>query len=280
MKIITSPQEMQEWSLKRRAEGETIAFVPTMGALHEGHLSLLHEGLKLADHLVLSIFVNPAQFGPKEDLNRYPQDFEGDLKKISRLNVSVVFHPSAQEIYSQGFQTFVEVEALSNLLCGENRPGHFRGVATVVLKLFNIIQPHLALFGEKDFQQLRIIQQMVKDLNLPVQIKPMPIVREADGLAMSSRNRYLSKEERESALAISHSLKKAEALVQNGCSDLHEIRNMVCATLAETKKIRINYVTLSDPETLQELKTFKTPLLLAIACLVRKTRLIDNCLLR
>lgn len=280
MKIIESPPEMQEWSLHRRTQRERIALVPTMGSLHEGHCSLLREGKKLADHLVLTLFVNPSQFGPNEDFSRYPRDLEGDLNKAEACGVDVVFQPSVSAIYPAGFQTVVDVEKLSQPLCGEKRPGHFRGVATVVLKLFNITQPHIALFGEKDFQQLRIIQQMVKDLHLPVEIKPMPIVREADGLAMSSRNKTLSAEERGAALAISLSLTKAQMMVDQQINNVEEILKMVRATLEETRQIRVDYVKLCDPETLQELKFFKLPALLAIACFSGKTRLIDNCLLR
>ena len=280
MKIIRTVNAMQEFSKKARRAGKSVGFVPTMGALHEGHLSLLREGRKLGDQLVLSIFVNPTQFGPNEDLEKYPRDHEGDLKKAKGCKVDVVFYPKAKDIYPEGFQTFVNVEGLSKPLCGASRPGHFRGVATVVLKLFNIVQPHVALFGEKDFQQLKVIQRMVKDLDLPVEIKPMPIVREDDGLAMSSRNRYLSPEDRQAALAISLSLSKAQLMVDQGETNPKKIIEMVQATLEETKKIKIDYVKLCNPETLEDLKTLKLPALLAIACLIGKTRLIDNCLLR
>lgn len=279
MIILKNPQEVQHWSQATRRRGQTIALVPTMGALHEGHLSLLREGRKLADRLVLSLFVNPAQFGPGEDFDSYPRDEKEDLAKIKTCSVDVVFYPAPEIIYPTDYQTFVEVGELSKPLCGKSRPGHFRGVATIVLKLFNIVQPDVALFGQKDFQQLRVIQQMVKDLNLPVKIKPMPIVREKDGLAMSSRNAYLTPEERTTALAIPLSLKKAQELVSQGEKDPKTILNAVVATLTESKKIQIDYVSLCDPETLEELKELKLPALLAVACFVGKTRLIDNCLL-
>ena len=279
MLLIKTTQEMQSWSLAARKSGQTVAFVPTMGYLHKGHLSLLKEGKKSADKLVLSIFVNPTQFGPTEDLERYPRDEEGDLAKAKACGVDVVFYPAKEAIYPENYQTFVEVTTLAKPLCGKTRPEHFRGVATVVLKLFNITQPTIALFGEKDFQQLRVIEQMVKDLNLPVKIKPMPIIREADGLAMSSRNKYLSPEERKAALAIPLSLQKAQELVAQGEKNPKTILNTVIATLTESKKIEIDYVSLCDPQTLEELTAFKTPALLAIACRVGKTRLIDNCLL-
>lgn len=270
---------MQKWSWSQRSQGSTIAFVPTMGALHEGHCSLLREGRRSADKLVLSIFVNPTQFGLNEDLEKYPRDEKSDFEKAKECGVDVIFYPDPQTIYPKGYQTLVNVEALSKSLCGASRPGHFRGVATVVLKLFNIVQPTVAFFGEKDFQQLRVIQQMVSDLNLPVAIKPMPIVREKDGLAMSSRNKYLSPEERKTALAISSSLQKAKALVAQGEHNPKIILNTVVATLTESKKIQIDYVSLCNPQTLEELTTLKLPALLAVACFVGKTRLIDNCIL-
>lgn len=279
MIVLKTPQEMQAWSLKTRQRGQAIAFVPTMGALHEGHLSLLREGRRSADKLVLSIFVNPTQFGPNEDLERYPRDEKGDFEKAKQCGVDIIFYPDAQTIYTKGFQTFIDVKKLSKPLCGARRPGHFKGVATVVLKLFNIIQPSLALFGEKDFQQLRVIQQMVRDLNLPITIKPMPIVREKDGLAMSSRNATLTPEERKTALAIPLSLQKAQTLVAQGEQDLKTILNMVVATLTESKKIEIDYVSLCDPEALEELTELQLPAFLALACFVGKTRLIDHCLL-
>ena len=271
---------MQEWALKRKEHGEKIALVPTMGALHEGHLSLLREGKRLADHLVLSIFVNPLQFGPAEDFKKYPKVLEKDLNKAAECGVDIVFYPKSQDIYPKDFQTSLVLGALSKPLCGATRPGHFPGVATVVLKLFNIVQPNVALFGQKDYQQLRIIQQMVKDLNLPVEIKPMPIVREDDGLAMSSRNRYLKPDERQAALAVSLSLAKAQSLVDQGEKNVEALLKTVQATLEETKRIKVEYALLCDPKTLEPLKTLKLPALLAVACRVGETRLIDNCVLR
>lgn len=280
MEIIRTAQEMQAWSFARRKAGKTVAFVPTMGALHEGHMSLLREGRHRADILVCSVFVNPAQFGPGEDLSRYPRDIENDLKKIKELKADAVFLPGDDAIYPKGYQTYVTVDEVTRHLCGLSRPGHFRGVATIVLKLFNIVTPDVAIFGEKDFQQLVVIKRMVKDLNLPVEIVGMPIVRETDGLAMSSRNRYLSAEERNAALSLSQSLTKAELLVQKGERDPKKIIKTVRDALYAAKTVHVDYVELCDPDTLESMKTFRPPALLAIAAFVGPTRLIDNRLLR
>lgn len=276
MNVVTTSKEMQAWALAAKKAGEQIAFVPTMGALHEGHCSLLREGRKLTSKLVLSIFVNPTQFEPNEDLSKYPRNLEGDLAKAKACGIDVVFLPSSHEIYPEGYKTSVHVEGFSDLLCGKSRPGHFQGVATVVLKLFNIVQPDIAFFGQKDFQQLRVIEQMVQDLNLPVQIVGMPIVREADGLAMSSRNQYLSPEERKTALALSASLSLSEELIKQGVRDSQKILQDVRHLLEESGKIRIDYISLCDPKTLQEQETLSLPALLALACFVGSTRLIDN----
>lgn len=276
MKIISNPKEMQSASLFLRGRHKKIAFVPTMGSLHEGHLALLKKGRELGDILVLSLFVNPTQFGPHEDFKRYPRDAKEDLEKAKSAGADFVFMPPAKEMYGENFETFAQLENLPKFLCGKSRSTHFRGVATVVAKLFNIILPHTALFGEKDYQQLKIIQKMVRDLNFPIEIVSIPIVREKDGLAMSSRNQYLTPQERQSALSISQSLTIAQAMVAEGIKNKSQILNTVSATLLETKKIRIDYVTLSDPETLEELKQFKLPVLLAIACFINKIRLIDN----
>jgi pantoate--beta-alanine ligase len=200
---------MTAWSEAARQRGDRIAFVPTMGALHEGHVSLLREGRRHGERLVLSIFVNPTQFGPNEDLARYPRDLDGDLALAASAGTDVAYVPDAAAVYPPGFQTFVQVREVENGLCGDRRPGHFAGVATVVCKLFNVVRPHVALFGEKDFQQLAVIRRMVRDLDMSVDVVGMPIVREADGLAMSSRNRYLSPAERQRALSLSRGLTAA-----------------------------------------------------------------------
>ena len=271
---------MQNWSLQEGKKGKTIAFVPTMGALHEGHLSLLREGKSRADRLVLSIYINPAQFGPKEDFRRYPRETENDLKKAKELKTDVVFLPTDEEIYPKGYQTYVTVEEVTKYLCGVSRPGHFRGVATIVLKLLNIVMPHIALFGEKDYQQLVVVRRMVQDLNLPIDIVGMPIVRETDGLAMSSRNRYLSPSERNAALSISRALTKAEVLVASSERSLKKILSAVYEIIHAAQVVHIDYVSLCDPETLEELASLKLPALLAIAAFVGPTRLIDNRILK
>ncbi len=276
MDIIEKPEEMQNFSEALRLSGKRIAFVPTMGYLHEGHLSLMREGRKRGDVLVVSIFVNPTQFGPGEDYDRYPRDLERDIGLMRDIPVDVVFHPSAQDMYPEGYQTFVEVTELTKYLCGRSRPGHFRGVTTVVAKLFNIVKPHVALFGYKDYQQLKVIERMVKDLNYGVEIVGMPIVREKDGLAMSSRNSYLSPEERKDALSIYRALKKAEEMFKEGVRDAEEIRRTVRSML----KGEIDYVSVCDPETLVEIEgEIKDRALLAVAVKIGKARLIDNTIL-
>jgi len=276
MEIFKTAEEMHAWSARQRRDGKTIAFVPTMGALHQGHLSLLREGRRRGDRLTLSIYVNPTQFGPTEDLGNYPRDLHGDLEKAREQGVDAVFLPTDQVMYPQGYQTYVTVDDLAHPLCGQRRPTHFRGVATVVTKLFIIVAPDVAIFGEKDFQQLVLIHRMSRDLNLPVEIVGCPIVREQDGLAMSSRNAYLSPEEREAARSLFRSLDVAQALVDKGATDPGAILKQVRATIEATKLARIDYAKLVDPDTLKELPTFKAPALLALAAFVGKTRLIDN----
>lgn len=280
MEIIKTVEEMRAWSIKERGQGRTISFVPTMGALHEGHLSLLREGRHRADRLVLSIYVNPMQFGPGEDFSRYPRETENDLKKAKDLKTDVVFMPADEIMYPAGYQTYVTVEEVTKYLCGASRPGHFRGVATIVLKLFNIVGPAVAVFGEKDYQQLVVIRRMVSDLNLPVEVVGMPIVREKDGLAMSSRNRYLSPNERKAALSISKSLSKTDVLVRGGERDVRVLKKTVRDTIEAEKIVHIDYIKICDPGTLEELPALRLPALAAIAAFVGPARLIDNCILR
>lgn len=271
---------MQARSDNMRGDGKTIVFVPTMGFLHEGHLSLVREGQKYGDDLVVSIFVNPAQFGPGEDLETYPRDFERDLELLRKEGVDAVFAPDARQIYGENFQTFVELEKLPKHLCGLSRPVFFKGVATVVTKLFNIVKPHAAIFGEKDYQQLTIIRQMVRDLNFDINIVGARTVREADGLAMSSRNIYLNPKQRMSALSLNRSLIKAQELVENGLFDTAEIIDEAANMIRSQPETEIDYIVICDPETLDDIKTIDRPARMALAVKVGKARLIDNMLLK
>jgi pantoate--beta-alanine ligase len=279
MKVIREPQTMQNYSDEQRARARRIALVPTMGYLHEGHLSLMREGKKRADTLVVSVFVNPTQFGPKEDLDAYPRDFERDERLMREVAVDVVFHPTEQEMYGNGYQTYVTVEKVTQNLCGQARPMHFRGVATVVTKLFNIVKPHIALFGEKDFQQRVVIQTIVKDLNLDVEIVGCPIVREPDGLAMSSRNAYLNAEERQEALAIKMALDKARDLCREGEKRTHVFVDEIHRILGDHPLVRTDYVKVCNTKTLADVETIEGETVVAVAAFVGKTRLIDNCVL-
>lgn len=270
---------MQRYSDLAHQEGKTIAFVPTMGYLHEGHLSLMKKGRELADLLIASIFVNPAQFGPKEDLSTYPRNIRRDLELLTGEGVDKVFLPDEKEIYPDGFQTYVELKNLPFHLCGLSRPVFFRGVATVVLKLFNIVKPDFAIFGEKDFQQLLVIKQMVKDLNLDMEIVGGPIVREKDGLAMSSRNSYLSPEERANALILNKALKKAGENLKNGVRDSAQIIKEAAAMIESCPGAVIDYINICDPDTLEDIKTIEKPALMALAVKIGATRLIDNMIL-
>jgi pantoate--beta-alanine ligase len=279
MIIINNINEMQTLALSLKREGKRITFVPTMGFLHDGHASLLREGRRLGDVLVLSIFVNPIQFGQNEDLDRYPRDMERDCTLAAECGVDIVFNPDADGMYPPGFQTGVTVREISLPLCGASRPGHFDGVATVVVKLFNIVQPDVALFGRKDYQQLAVIRRMTSDLCLPVDIMGMPIVRETDGLAMSSRNAYLSISERESALCLFKAITRARNLFAAG-------ERSVEVLLIETKGIidlepsaQIEYLEFRDGATLKDLKVADRTTLLALAVKIGRARLIDNTIL-
>lgn len=280
MKLIQDIDEMTMASMDMKSKGMTIALVPTMGYLHEGHLSLVRFAVDTADSVVVSIFVNPSQFGPNEDFARYPRDMERDKALLEAEGVDILFCPDPDDMYPDGFKTWVEVEGLSNIMCGASRPGHFRGVATVVCKLFNIIRPDRAVFGEKDFQQLAIIRRMVKDLNMPVEVAGCPIVRERDGLAMSSRNIYLDPEERRIAVCLFEALKLAEDLVKKGECLAERIMDEVKKHILSRPKTKIDYIFLGDPETLGPVDTIKDrPVLLALAVWVGGTRLIDNTIL-
>lgn len=271
--MITLPNisAMRKWRVGRAAVG----FVPTMGALHEGHLALMRSARAKNQSLVISIFVNPTQFGPKEDLVHYPRDLEGDLEKAASAAVDAVFVPSVEEMYPAGAQGAVMPGPLAEGLCGPFRPGHFAGVVTVVAKLFNIVQPNRAYFGEKDFQQLRVIEQMVVDLDFPVEIVRCPTVREVDGLAMSSRNRYLSPEDRQKAAAIYRVISGAAAATQSGERDARAMARTARLALAPIFD-RIDYVSVVDPVTLQEIERIEGEARIAIAAWLGTTRLIDN----
>ncbi|MGE0682569.1 MAG: pantoate--beta-alanine ligase [Candidatus Binatia bacterium] len=276
MELIPHIRDMQRWSEARRLEGKKIAFVPTMGFLHEGHLSLVREGKKRGDVVVVSIFVNPMQFNQQADFAKYPKSFEQDRQMLEEVGVDALFCPEAAEMYPEGFQTSVEVEKVSQPLCGAFRPGHFRGVATVVAKLFNIVKPHCALFGEKDFQQCVVIQRMVKDLSFDLDIIPMPTVRETDGFAMSSRNARLSPAEWQKGLCISHALRAAADMVSRGERQANAILQTVRELLERQGGVRIEYIALCHPESLEEVQEVSGPTLLAIAAWVGEVRLIDN----
>lgn len=279
MEIVNNPRDMQAAALAWRQQHQTIAFVPTMGYFHAGHLSLMRYGRKQGDRLVVSLFVNPTQFGPGEDLERYPRDPERDAALAREVGVDVLYTPSSAQMYPEGYQTYVTVEEVSRGLCGASRPGHFRGVATVVLKLFNQVLPHLAVFGDKDYQQLAVIKRLVADLDVPVEVVGRPIVREADGLALSSRNTYLSSEERQAALCLFKSLTWAQDAAASGQNRADKILPEVIQTINSAPHTRLDYAVLVDPDTLQSVDTIQGSARLAVAAWVGDTRLIDNILL-
>ena len=280
MEVIKTIKEMKEFSSQARQKGQTIAFVPTMGFFHEGHLSLMREGRKLGDLLIISLFVNPTQFGPSEDFQKYPKDLEKDGKMAEGVGVDVLFAPDASEMYPPDHQTTVRVEKVTQELCGRSRPVHFQGVATVVTMLFNIVMPHMAIFGEKDFQQLLMIRQMVKDLCMEIEIIGMPTIREADGLAMSSRNSYLSPKERQAALALYRALKKAEDLLQKGERLAEKIQKGMMEILLSEPLVKIDYVQICNASTLEDVHEIKGDVVIALAAYVGQTRLIDNLVYR
>ncbi|MGA9522362.1 MAG: pantoate--beta-alanine ligase [Myxococcaceae bacterium] len=275
--VLRTLDEAARWSEQVRLDGRRLAYVPTMGFLHEGHLSLMREGLRRADVVATSIFVNPTQFGPKEDLARYPRDFEGDLAKCESAGVSMVFAPDVSQMYPEGFQTFVDVGEVSQGLCGASRPGHFRGVATVVSRFFCILRPHVALFGEKDYQQLQVVRTVSRDLALGVDVVGMPTIREADGLAMSSRNSYLSPDERQRALSLSRGLRAAQALASAGTSNVADLVGAIRREI-QAAGMREDYVEIVDADTLKPLARLEAgkPARALVAGFLGQTRLIDN----
>ncbi|MEJ2031686.1 MAG: pantoate--beta-alanine ligase [Deltaproteobacteria bacterium] len=276
MDVIRSPAEMKAWSNRAADEGKTLALVPTMGFFHKGHLSLMRLARRRAERTVVSLFVNPIQFGPTEDLDRYPRDFERDAALAAQEKIDVLFAPDAVAMYPEGFQTRIVVTELSSGLCGASRPGHFEGVATVVTKLFHIVRPRLAVFGEKDFQQLGLIRRMVKDLDMDIDIVGHPIVREPDGLAMSSRNAYLAPAERESARCLFRSIRHARKLAAGGEADAGCLQATIEAMLTADPAVKVEYVAMVDETTLQPQKEINGSSRLALAVKIGRTRLIDN----
>lgn len=277
MQLITSPSEIQSICEKLRTSGNRIGFVPTLGALHEGHLSLIRQARSENDIVVISIFVNPIQFDRKKDFDSYPIGLESDLKLAESAGVDLAFVPSAEQMYSQGHSTFVKVEGtLTQVLCGAKRPGHFRGVTTIVCKLFNLVRPHRAYFGQKDAQQLRVIQQMVNDLNFDIEIVPMPTIREPDGLALSSRNKNLSLEEHQAALVISKSLNFASDLIKSGERKPSKLKEKIVEFISKEPLAKIDYVSIVNANTLEEAAEISGEVLIALAVFIGNTRLIDN----
>ena len=272
MQIVSSLADLRS---ARLSFSGTVGLVPTMGYLHEGHLSLIRRAREECDHVLVSIFVNPAQFGPKEDLSRYPRDLERDLRLIEPFT-DVVWTPSTETMYPQGYQTWVEVEAMTRPLEGAMRPGHFRGVTTVVAKLFNAVQPHKAYFGQKDAQQAAVIRQMVRDLNFPLEIVVCPTTREPDGLAMSSRNVYLNPDQRKAATVLFRSLSAAKDLYEAGERDAEQVRGKMKEVLTTEPLAEVQYVSCADYDSLEELDEIKGKALLSMAVFLGKTRLIDN----
>jgi pantoate--beta-alanine ligase len=279
MQTINSIKEMQTFSNREMGEGKTIALVPTMGFFHPGHLSLMEEGKRRGDFLVVSIFVNPTQFGAGEDYEDYPRDMERDQKLAEETGVDVIFAPPVDEMYPSDYQTCVNVEEVTRNLCGISRPAHFRGVTTVVCKLFSIVKPSFAIFGEKDFQQLVAIRQMVSDLNIDVKIVGMPIYREEDGLALSSRNKYLTPDERKAALCLFRSLMRAKELFRQGERKTEEILSEVMSIIEAEQLAEIDYVKICDVKTLKDIEQINQETVLALAAKIGKTRLIDNIIL-
>lgn len=276
MRLVKTIEEVRLQIREWKKEGMSIGFVPTMGYLHEGHGSLITKARENNDKVVVSIFVNPMQFGPNEDLASYPRDIEKDSEYVEELGGDLIFNPEPEEMYDEGFCSYVDMSVLTEELCGLSRPVHFRGVCTVVNKLFNIVKPDRAYFGQKDAQQLAVIKRMVKDLNMDLEIIGCPIVREEDGLAKSSRNTYLNAKERKAALVLSKSLKLAEKKLQEGCKDVDEIRNTIVEYIEKEPLAKIDYVKIVDTLTMQQVSNINNTVLIALAVFVGKTRLIDN----
>jgi len=276
MKTIIKIDAMKSAVKALKSKGEIIGFVPTMGYLHEGHLSLVRESIKKADCTVISIFVNPTQFGPTEDFKDYPRDMKRDSEILEKEGATYLFVPEAEVMFPEGYKTYVEVHGLQERLCGRSRPGHFRGVCTVVLKLFNIVNPDISFFGQKDAQQAAILKKMIQDLNLGVKIEVLPVIREADGLALSSRNAYLKPEERKSALVLSKSLRDAHGMIENGERDSGIIISRMREIISQEPLAKIDYLDVVDMDNLNALTRIEKKALIALAVFIGKVRLIDN----
>ena len=280
MKVVDTISRMSTLVKMFKKEGKSIGLVPTMGYLHEGHLSLARAAKKHTDVVVMSIFVNPIQFGPKEDFERYPRDLKRDEGLATGAGVDIIFHPFVKDMYPAGYSTYVNVEGLTETLCGTSRPGHFKGVTTVVAKLFEIIRPDIAYFGQKDAQQAIVIKKMACDLNMGIEVKIMPTIRESDGLAMSSRNAYLEDAERRDALVLHGSLEKAEEMIKSGERDPRKVIKAMQELIKGSPAAKIDYVSIVDAATLKEIKTITGEILVAVAVFIGKTRLIDNIILK
>ncbi len=276
IKVVHTIKEVRETVKKWRKEGLSVGFVPTMGFLHEGHKSLIDKAVEQNDRVVVSVFVNPMQFGPTEDLDKYPRDLAADTRLCEAAGANLIFNPEPSEMYDEGFCSFVDMNGPTAELCGKSRPTHFRGVCTVVNKLFNIVQPDRSYFGQKDAQQLSVIRRMVKDLNIPVEVVPCPIIREADGLAKSSRNTYLNPEERQAALILSRAIKMGQHCVELGERDTHKVVEAMKALIETEPLARIDYVEAVDLDSVQKVDKVEGEVLFAMAVYVGKTRLIDN----
>jgi len=276
MDVITSVHQMKDYSARARTANKKIAFVPTMGFLHEGHLSLMREGKKRGDILIVSIFVNPTQFGPSEDFERYPRDFGRDSRMAESVGVDVLFAPEAREMYPPDHQSFIRVTKVTRGLCGKSRPTHFQGVATVVAMLFHIVMPHVAIFGEKDFQQWVTIHQMVRDLHMDTEVVGMPIIREVDGLAMSSRNTYLKPDERKAALSLPRSLERAREGISKGELRAGLLIEKAREVLQSEPLVRVDYLEICDARTLEPVDRIDRDVVIAVAAYLGKVRLIDN----
>ncbi|HOM72209.1 MAG TPA: pantoate--beta-alanine ligase [Armatimonadota bacterium] len=279
MEVVRTIEALRAAVAAAKSEGKTVGLVPTMGALHQGHLSLIERSKEMDSFTVVSIFVNPTQFGPAEDFTRYPRPFEVDAEKCRKAGVDLIFAPLVEEVYPEGFATYVEVGGVTEMLEGAYRPGHFRGVATVVLKLFTAVEPKRAYFGMKDYQQLKVIQKMVRDLNLNIEIVPVPTFREPDGLAMSSRNAYLNPEERQAALCLYRALNIAREAVDAGERNAETVRQKALDVIQSEPLAKPDYVAVVDPETLMPVDCVDGPVLVALAVRIGNTRLIDNMLI-